>query len=85
METNLPELPFTNYGKVELRPSATHSTAKLTPRTYPRTDLQTLTAWTSFPNDIHLAIQSATAHAGLSSTPFYIHASTMTRFVENEE
>ena len=85
MQTSLPELPFTNYGKAELRPSATHSTAKSTPRTYPRTDLQTFTPWTSFPSDIHKAIQSATACADLSSTPFHIDARTKTSFVENEE
>ena len=85
MQTSLPELPFTNYGKAELRPSATHSTAKSTPRTYPRTDLQTLTPWTSFPDDIHQAIQSATARADLSSTPLHIKAWTETSFVGNEE
>jgi hypothetical protein len=84
MQTSLPELPFTNYGKAELRPSGTHSTAKSTPRTYHRTDLQTLTPWTSFPDDIHQAIQSATARADLSSTPFPIDAWTKTSFVENE-
>jgi hypothetical protein len=85
MQTSLPDLPFTNYGKAELRPSGTHSTAKSTPRTYPRTDLQILTPWTSFPNDIHQAIQSATARAHLHSTPFPINAWTDTSFVENEE
>jgi hypothetical protein len=83
MQTSLPDLPFTNYGKAELRP--THSTSKSTPRTYPRTDLHTLTPWTSFPNDIHQAIQSATARAHLPSTPFAIEVSTSTRSVENEE
>ena len=83
MQTSLPDLPFTNYGKAELR--TTHSTGKSTQRTYPRTDLETLTPWTSFPNDIHQAIQSATARAHLPSTPFTIEASTSTRFVESEE
>jgi hypothetical protein len=50
-----------------------------------RTDLKTLTPWTSFPNDIHQAIQSATTRARLPSTPFTIEVSTKTRFVENEE
>jgi hypothetical protein len=81
MKTRFPDLPFTNYGKAELRPI--HSTGKLTPRTYPKTDLKTLTPWTSFPNDIHQAVQSATAH--LPTTPFDIEVSTDTRFVENEE
>lgn len=56
MQTSLPDLPFTNYGKAELRLFGTHSSAKATPRTYPRTDLKTLTLWTSFPNDIHQTI-----------------------------
>ena len=82
MQTSLPDLPFTNHGNAKLRPSGTHSTAKLA---HPRTDLKTLTPWTSFPNDIHQVIQSATAHAHLSSTPFHIDAWTDTEFVENEE
>jgi hypothetical protein len=41
--------------------------------------------WTSFPNDIHQAIQSVTARAHLPSTPFAIEVSTSTRFVENKE
>jgi hypothetical protein len=85
MKTNLPDLPFTNYGKAELRPSGTHSTGKSALWMYPRTDLQTLTPWTSFPNDIHEAIQSATARAHLPPTPFIIDVPTKNRFVENEE
>jgi hypothetical protein len=85
MQTSLPDLPFTNYGKAELCPSGTHSTAKSTRRTYPRTDLNALKPWTSFPNDIHQAIQSATAHATLNSTPFPIDVWTKTSIVTNEE
>ena len=74
MQTGLPDLPFTNYGKAELRHFGTHSTPKATPRTYPETDLKTLTLWTFFPNDIHQAIQSATVRAHLFSNPFPISA-----------
>ena len=52
---------------------------------YPRTNLKTPMPWTSFPNDIHQVIQSATTHARLSSAPFFINAWTWTEFVENEE
>ncbi|KIM83425.1 hypothetical protein PILCRDRAFT_69679 [Piloderma croceum F 1598] len=85
MQTSFPDLPFTNYGKAELRPSGSRITAKPTSRTYPRTDLKTLTSWTSFPHDIHQAIRFATARAHLHSTPFSINAWTDTSFVENEE
>ena len=81
LETSLPDLPFTNYGKAE--PSCTHSTAKSTPPL--RTDLNSLTPWTAFPNDIHHAIQSATARAALNSTPFHIAAWTESGSVNNEE
>jgi len=83
LETSLPDLPFTNYGKAEFRPSGTHSTAKSTPPL--RTDLNTLTPWTSFPTDIHQAIQSATARVALNSTPFHVAAWTKSKFVKNEE
>jgi hypothetical protein len=82
MQTSLPELRFTNYGKVELLPY--HSSRKPTPRAYPRTDLQTLTPWTSFPNDIHQAIQSATTRANLPPTPFDISNYPRTTFVDSE-
>ena len=87
MQTSLPDLPFTNYGKAELRPSRvpTHSSSKSTPRTYPRTDLEMLTPWTSFPNDIHRVIQSATTRAGLPPTPLHLEGYTGTTFVTNEE
>jgi hypothetical protein len=87
MQTSLPDLPFTNYGKAELRPSCVHihSYSESTPRTYPRTDLETLTPWTSFPNDIHRAIQSATTRAGLPSTPLHLGGYTETTLVTNEE
>jgi hypothetical protein len=85
MQTSFPDLPFTDHGNSQLRPFGTRSTAKSTPRTYPRTDLKTLTPWTSFPNDIHQAIQAATADANLSSAPFPIGAWTDAEFVNSEE
>ncbi|KIL70192.1 hypothetical protein M378DRAFT_7103 [Amanita muscaria Koide BX008] len=86
MQTSLPDLPFT-YARAEINPSGVHSAAKSTPRTYPRTDLTTLIPWTSFPMDIHQAVQSATTDARLSSTPFNIPfvATTSGVFVGNEE
>jgi hypothetical protein len=84
MQTSLPDLPFTNYGDAVLDASGIHSAAKSSPRTYPRTDLQTLTPWTSFPNDIHQAILSATTHAHLLPTPFDINGWTWDTVVENE-
>ncbi|KAF8345189.1 hypothetical protein F5887DRAFT_1061817 [Amanita rubescens] len=83
MQTSFPDLPFTNHGDLNLKP--THSTPSSTPRTYPRTDLQTLRAWESFPDDIHHAIRSATDSAHLSSTPFHIGAFTDPESVANEE
>lgn len=82
MQTSLPDLPFTNHGDLNLRPI--HS-APTTQGSYPRTDLQTLRLWKSFPDDIHCAIRSATANAHLSSTPFHIRALTGPEIVENEE
>ena len=82
MQTSLPDLPFTNHGDLNLRPI--HS-APTTQGSYPRTDLQTLRLWKSFPDDIHCAIRSATAGAHLSSTPFHIRAWTGPEIVENEE
>lgn len=83
MQTTLPDLPFSDYGKAELHTSGIHSSIKTTPRTHPRTDLQTFTPWTSFPEDIHQAIQSAAPNA--DNTPFEIEASKRTRIVKNEE
>jgi len=88
VQTSLPDLPFTNHGNVEFDPSGsgTHTTARLTPRRYPSTNLRTLTLWTSFPNDICRAVQSATtAHPHLSSTPFDIGLADTDLVVENEE
>ena len=85
MQTSLPDLPFTNYGDAVLDASGIHSAAKSGLRTYPRTDLQTLTPWTSFPNDIHQAILSATTHAHLLPTPFDISGWTLDTVVENEQ
>jgi hypothetical protein len=74
-----------NYGDAVLDASGIHSAAKSGPRTCPRTDLQTLTPWTSFPDDIHQAILSATTAADLPPTPFDISGWTKTTVVENEE
>jgi hypothetical protein len=85
LETSFPDLPFMNHGNMSLKPSGTHSFAGSTPWAYPRTDLQTLRAWESFPDEIHRAIQSATASSHLSSTSFYVGAWTGSKFVANEE
>ena len=85
MQTSLPDLPFTNYGDTVLDASGIRSASKSSPRTYPRTDLQTLTPWTSFPSDIHQAVLSATTHAHLLPTPFDINSWTQDMVVENEE
>ena len=88
MQTSLPDLPFTNYGDAVLDGSGIHSAAESSSRTYPsRTDLRTLTPWTSFPNDIHQAIlsESANTHAHLPSTPFDISGWTIATVVDNEE
>jgi hypothetical protein len=85
LETSFPDLPFTNHGDMSLKPSGTHSFAGSTPRASPRTDLQTLRAWETFPDDVHCAIQSATDSTHLSSTSFHISAWTGPTFVANEE
>jgi hypothetical protein len=84
MQTTLPDLPFINYGQAVLNPGF-HSSTKTTPRTYLRTDLTTLSSWTSFPNDIHQVIQSATNRANLSSAPFTVGVSSKTRPMKTEE
>ena len=84
MQTTLPDLPFTNYGQAVLSP-AFHSSSKTAPRKYPRTDLTTLDIWSSFPDDIHQAIQSATDRANLPPGPFTVGVSSKTRFVKTEE
>ena len=85
MQTSLPDLPFTTYADAELKPGALHSSAYSTPRSYPRTDLQTLSPWTSFPNDIHEAIQSAIARTHLPVAPFSITYWPKRTFVNSEE
>ncbi|KAF8966458.1 hypothetical protein BDZ97DRAFT_1609004, partial [Flammula alnicola] len=84
MQTSFPELPFTDYGNAVLNP-AFHSAAQSTPRVPVRTDLETLAPWTSFPLDIHKAIQSATKCANLPPAPFSIARSPKTRVVASEE
>ena len=85
MQTSLPDLPFTGYGQAQLCPFGTHSASKSTPWKYPRTDLNSLVLWNSFPDDIHRAVQSATARVNLDSIPIHIDAWRATSFVENEE
>jgi len=80
MHTTLPDLPFTGYG--DATTSTFHSSASASPRKYPRTDLKTLIPWTSFIDDVHQAVQSATALAELSSTPFTIGSPPRTRVVK---
>ena len=84
MQTSLPELPFSGHANLEVIPGF-HSAIKITPRQFPRTDLDTLAPWTTFVEDIHDTIQSATTSAGLSSAPFNINAVTMSTSVVNEE
>jgi len=57
MQTRLPRLPYTNYGKAI--PDSIRSSARANPRSHPRTDLKELVHWDSFPNEIHEAILSA--------------------------
>lgn len=86
MKTNLPDLPFTSYGLADLSKTYTHCASKATPRAYPRTDLRTFTPWTSFRDDIHLAIQSAMTHSNLLPGPLNTESgSSITRDVESEE
>ena len=82
MQTSFPDLPFI-HGDVTVSPI--HSNASSIGRAYPKTDLRTLRAWESFPDEIHGAIQSATASAHLSSTPFHIMAFTAPESVGDEE
>ena len=85
MITSFPDLPFKDYGDALLNPSY-HSAAKSTPHAYPRTDLDILTPWISFPLDIHKAIQSSTSkRANLSPAPFPIPLLQKERVVASEE
>lgn len=84
METSLPELPFSDYGEAEIDPSGVHSSVKASPRTHPRTDLETLTPWVSFLNDVHQVI-STTARAKLTPDPFKIWVLGLKTYVQNEE
>ena len=85
MRASLPDLPFMNYGRAELRPSFVPSSSQKNPRSHPKTDLETLTPWTSFPDDIHHAVQSATTRAGLPPAPLDVRGYTDTTLVTNEE
>jgi hypothetical protein len=84
MMTSFPDLPYTGYEDALLNPDDFHSTAKSTPRTYPRTDLDILRPWSSFPIEIHDAIQSSTRNANVSPEPFPI-LFPKKRVVANEE
>lgn len=85
MQTYLPELPFIGYGNVELN-QGLHTGVKTAPRPYPRTDLNDLIPWTSFPDDIHNAIQDAMARSNLDgTTALTINPLTRSTVVANEE
>jgi hypothetical protein len=86
MLVTLPELAFTTYGDAVLDPNGPRSSARSTPRRYPRTDLQVLTPWTSFPTDIHQAIQAAAARSHLAlGAPLDIHCWQRQGTVSSEE
>ncbi|KAF8229656.1 hypothetical protein L208DRAFT_1479798 [Tricholoma matsutake] len=85
MQTSLPDLPCLDYGDAVLNASGIHSAAKSGPQKDPRTDLQTLTPWTSFLNDIHQAILATTHAHLLPTTPFHISGWTIATIVENKE
>jgi hypothetical protein len=85
MQTSLPDLPFTTYGDAEFDPTAPHSVSQSKPRTYPRTDLQTLMPWTSFPNEIDQRIRSATTLSRLTHTTFTVKCWDEPNPVTNEE
>ncbi|EDR13325.1 uncharacterized protein LACBIDRAFT_309061 [Laccaria bicolor S238N-H82] len=84
MQTSLPNLPFPDYGDAVLDASGIHSSAESGPRTYPSTDLESLTPWTSFPDDIHQAILAATPAHLLHAAPFPIDGHNGDSVVENE-
>ena len=84
MQTSLPDLPFPDYGDAVPAASGIHSASKSSPRRHPRTDLQTLTPWTSFSNDIHQAILATTHAHLLPTTPFHVNGRTWNTVVENE-
>lgn len=81
MQTHLPDLPYVNYGKAV--PDSLHSSARANPRAHPRTDLEELVHWDSFPDEIHGAIQ--TASHDLTSEAFDIPGFTCDTIVECEE
>jgi len=83
METRLPRLKFSNYAKALLAP--TNSTWKSSPRSHPRTDLDNLVPWDTFPTDINTAIESAMKRHGSSSDSFSIGGLAEDSIIENEE
>jgi hypothetical protein len=66
---NLPDLPFP-YGDAVC--DSMHSTVRAVPHTYPRTNLNSLTHWDSFPDEIHNAIRSATTRKSLTCAAFNV-------------
>jgi hypothetical protein len=83
MQSSLPNLPYTNYGDAEpffFRSSSVETS----PRAYPRTDLATLTHWTSFIDEVDQAINSAVNLVHVPLTTFTIGASMASR-VNDEE
>ena len=84
MLTNLPDLPFTSHLIAQLDPCGFHSLGE-TPRSRPRTDLETLTPWISFTHDIHCAVQCATTRPQLPLRPLSNSGWTWSRIVETEE
>jgi hypothetical protein len=83
METSLPDLPYVQHGNAVLI-AGFHSAVKTSPPTYPKTDLETFTPWTSFLDDVHQAIQSAAAAANLPPI-FTVGTGGRDRHVGNEE
>ncbi len=83
MQTRLPRLPYENYGKAF--PDSICSSARTNSQSHPRTDLEELVHWDSFPADIHKAILSAMTSLNLMYEPFNIYGLTNDTIVESEE
>jgi len=83
MQSSLPNLPYINYG--DLEPDFFRSSIKTSPRAYPRTDLATLTHWTSFIDEVDQAINSAANLVNAPLTTFKINCASSLRLVNDEE
>ncbi|PPQ97034.1 hypothetical protein CVT26_001292 [Gymnopilus dilepis] len=70
MRTILPDLPFTKFADAVPLASGAHSKIDPTTRAHPKTDLQHLTPWVSFSEEIHQAIESAMARVRLNPGHF---------------